>query len=323
MKGSERYVSFYEMKLRCSSKVVMPEFDINSIFDVFDAAILSGGAHKSLKLSDAMHTVRFLEFQRNYSPEFAVGFLIIDEKDAATPARRKVDDFSFSLAPKAAGTEDEIGAHFFLRKTPDDDGRYPFFLERVEKLGYTTVRSLFRQIIHDAHESEKEAGKLGLFSGPHVSGKNAQVGYKPVVDLLGVPSEHFPSIMNNGLASNIVLYTEKKKDVFGNAPFLEERRQSMTVRINREAAKQDASAWQKVLAALKSRSEHWKTARISFETPDGERGAAVVDTSTGSFFDDKFVRKIRVSGIDPPLATSATGIVQHFANQTLSHHDVQ
>lgn len=323
MKATERYLSFYEMKIRKSAPTATETHSIDDILDKIGAALGSSCGKKVLKINKTNHEIRLISFNPEYSEGFAVGFVGIYDSTRATPARRDKGSQELYLATKLEGTEDELGCHFFISKKPVRDGVYPFYLEQVEKLGSSNVTALLRNIFATQHLEEKEAGKLGLFSGPHIDGKNKEVGYRPIIDLHGVPVDNFSDIIENGLSVGVSLQNEKTKRPFGGSKILTATRETLNVKFETKEARKTTEIWTKILAAMKLESDRWKFARLSFEQVSGEKVSAKIDTASGRFMEDKFVKKILVDRIDPPLSTSSKVIVEHFANRVLKLSNVK
>ena len=323
MKNNERDIAFYEMVFRPSAPTATPNHDTNDLFTVISDAVNSEFGRKKIKLSGVEHTIELLEFNPTYSGNFAVGYIGISDSTVPVPARRHRNTKAIKFAPKGSDEDDEFGCHFFISRTPHPNGKYTFYLERMTKLGASNVQALFRHIFSSQHESVKEKGGIGLFAGPHKKGKNKDVGYGIIVDLVGIPSDKAATIVNQRLITGITLVSEDTKAPFGGKKYLRARKQDLRVQLDLQAASNVVDLFDDLKGAFKSEASKWKTARLQFDSPTEGKGSISLDTATGSILEDRFIKKVTITAISPQLPTSSGQIAAHFASKVLANPQIK
>ena len=219
---------------------------------------------------------------------------------------------------KEPGEEGEYGCHVILslQEQADRPNHYLALVERVTSISTSFIDRLLNGIIRNEYHENKEAFTCEDQSGVRDKHGNPKIiGFRPKLEFVGHPSDYFIQEIEQGELTGITLVESLKQTQIGGRPYLKQKEKQLVISIDKNNLVKNL--WNDLVGAMKSQSKDWKTARIRYKKPSGNITNITMETTTGNVLEDKFVRSIRITDIDPVLDNSAQNIVRHLADSIL------
>lgn len=312
MKANERLVYFFEVQVKTNKDKASPP-PLVEVIEKLQEAFDAGEA--SLLINKKTATVEIVQIRVNPEGQIATFFLRCSDKNGADVYFANPELKQSRVERKREGEGRAFGAHFSVSLTPRNVGGavYGAMLEKANNLSSTIVTRLFQSILRGQYQANPELFTCDDISGAKTrDGRPKQVGFRPMLELSGLPSDQFIADLEEGTLKEVQLIEQREERQVGARPWLVEDQK--VIRLTAKGAGVIAGLWDDLtgLFAEKAR-DGISRARIKFIRADGQTDTVDIDPETGGLLDQRYVKAKKVSGIDPPMDECADGIVDHFA----------
>lgn len=317
-KSSERTFYHFECHVRSkSAKATVPS--MLTLVKVWDEARQNGTAVTTLK---------------DGSGELAVGDLVYDErhgyvtilirysdKSAPNTVYSNIAGKTFTEHKKNEGEGHDSGIHVLISTIPEHDkpNVYACLVEGCEGLSYLAARRVLNDILRERYKADSS-----IFAFPDPTGAKDRSGKikmrtcQPRIDLFGDPAEDFVEDLEAGTLTGVTLIKTELNAPVAGVPWLSYAEDRLKLKIDRNNL--PLEIWDDLKRAIKSKSKHYKKAKIHYQLPDRSRGVSVdLDARTGSPIQELYIRSTTIKDIFPLLANSSKMVVQHLKDLAAPH----
>jgi hypothetical protein len=313
VKARERLVYFFEVQVKTNKEKASPP----PLSEVIERIIESrNSGHASLLINKKTATVEIVEIRLDEDRKIVTFFLRCADMNGADVYFANPDLKQSRVERKREGEGRAFGAHFSVSTVPREVGGsvYGAVLEKANNLSSTIVARLFQSILRVQYQKNPNLFTCDDISGAKTrDGKPKQVGFRPMLELSGLPSEQFIADLEEGTLKEIELIEQHEERQVGARPWLVENQKIIKLAAKNTGA--IAGLWVdlKELFIEKAQEHGFNRARIRFKRADGQHDKVDIDPETGGLLDQRYVKAKNINGIDPPMDECAEGIVHHFA----------
>ena len=320
MKKNERLVYFLEIHVDVNKVAASPP-PMRAIVEKIQLAHANSEA--SLDINKDTAVIEILEIRVDDANSLATFYMRYADKDGSDVYFVDPDANTSRVERKRDGEGRGYGAHFSLSliEAVDRPNIYIAMLEKNTGLNATFVTRLFQSILREMYKADGNLFVCDDISGARDrNGRPKQVGFRPMIELRGLPSDQFIADLENGSLQEILLIEDREGEQFGARPWLREKQR--IVRVAPGAGLQQIEGlWNNLLGLFSEKArDGFRKARIKFKRADGSTENAEIDAETGALLDLRYVKAKRLTGINPALDECSDGIVPHLA--TLIEQDV-
>ena len=312
MKARERLVYFFEVQVKTNKEKASPP-PLSEVIEKLIEAHDAGNA--TLLINKKTATVEIVEIRLDAARKLATFFLRCSDMNGADVYFANPDLKQSRVERKREGEGRAFGAHFSVSTAPREIGGsiYGAVLEKANNLSSTIVTRLFQSILRIQYQANPNLFTCDDISGARTrDGKPKQVGFRPMLELSGLPSEQFIADLEEGTLKEIQLIEQQEERQVGARPWLVENQK--VIKLAAKNAGAIAGLWGDLTGLFAEKAQDGiNRARIKFVRADGQTDTVDIDPETGGLLDQRYVKAKTISAIDPPMDECAEGIVQHFA----------
>lgn len=312
MKATERLVYFFEVQVKTNKDKASPP-PLADVVGKFVEAFEAGTA--SLLINKKTATVEIVQVRVDHAKQIATFFLRCADKNGADVYFANPELKQSRVERKREGEGRAYGAHFSVSLVPRDIGGsvYAAMLEKANNLSSTIVTRLFQSILRGQYKINPNLFTCDDISGARTrDGLPKQVGFRPMLELSGLPSDQFIADLEEGTLKEVQLIEQREERQVGARPWLVE--DQMVTRLTAKGGGLVAGLWQDLTGLFAEKAQAGVSkARIKFKRADGQLDTVDIDPETGGLLDQRYVKAKKVSDIEPPMDECADGIVDHFA----------
>lgn len=312
LKARERLVYSFEVQVKTNKEKASPP-PIAEVIEKLREAYEAGEA--VLLINKKTATVEIVQMRLNEDRQLVTFFLRCSDKNGADVYFANPDLKQSRVERKREGEGRAFGAHFSVSLTPREVGGtvYGAVLEKANNLSSTIVARLFQSILRQQYQANPNLFTCDDISGARTrDGKAKQVGFRPMLELSGLPSEQFIADLEEGTLKEVLLIEQKEERQVGARPWLVENQK--VTKLAAKNAGMIAGLWGDLTGLFAERAkEGISCARVKFQRADGQIDTVDIDPETGGLLDQRYVKAKTISDIDPPMDECADAIVDHFA----------
>ncbi|OHV83314.1 hypothetical protein [Ensifer sp. LCM 4579] len=313
MKANERLIYFFEIQVSTNKKTASPPLLVDVIGKLKEALNVSDA---SLEINKKAAVVEVVEINVNDDAQVATVFIRCSDKNGADVYFANPQLKQSRVERKKEGEGRAFGAHLSISLIPRTLGGnvYCAMLEKVNNVSSTLVARLLQAILRRQYQANPNLFTCDDISGARTrDGRPKQVGFRPMLDFSGLPSDQFIADLEEGTLKEVQLIEEREAKQVGARPWLVEDQQVLRLTAHNSAGVVDR-LWDNLTALFAEKAkEGISRARIKFKRADGQMDTVDVDPETGGLLDQRYVKAKKITDIDPPLDECAEGIVAHFA----------
>ncbi len=313
MKNNERLVYFFDLHIDVNKKSAIPP-SARDVFSVVESAYKQ--SQVSLQVNKKTATIQVTDIRFDDVEEIVTLYMRYADKRGADVYFADTDANTSRIERKRVGEGRGFGAHLSvsLRPQAGTPNTYLAMLEKANGVNSTLVLRLLQSIFRELYRADENLFTCDDISGARDrNGNPKKVGFRPMLELKGLPSEQFIADLEEGSLQEIHLIEDKERKQFGACAWLHEKQN--VVRLTPGAGVPGvAQLWGNLKGVFSAEAKNgYKKARIKFRRADGQPDTVEVDAETGALLDQRYVKAKRIGDIDPPLDECADAIVPHFA----------
>jgi len=312
VKARERLIYSFEVLIKTNKEKASPP-TLREVVEKLVEAQSTGTA--TLLINKKTAIVEVVQIRFDVERNLATFFLRCADMNGADVYFANPNLKQSRVERKREGEGRAFGAHFTVSLSPRDAGGnvYSAILEKANNLSSTIVARLFQSILRAQYKSNPNLFTCDDISGARTrDGKPRQVGFRPMIELSGLPSEQFIADLEAGTLKEIQLIEQKEERQVGSRPWLVENQK--IVKLAAKNAGPISDMWGNLRELFTEKAQDGvNRARIKFKRADGQSDTVDIDPETGGLLDQRYVKAKTIFGIDPPMDECADGIVPHFA----------
>ncbi|TAX38535.1 hypothetical protein [Rhizobium leguminosarum] len=312
MKANERLVYFFEVQVKTNKDKASPP-PLGEVIEKIIEAFQAGEA--SLQLNRKSATVEIVEVRMDPARQIVTFFLRCADKNGADVYFANPELGQSRVERKREGEGRAFGAHFSVSLTPREEGGavYGAMLEKANNLSSTIVARLFQSILRRQYQANPNLFTCDDISGARTrDGHPKQVGFRPMLELSGLPSDQFIADLEEGTLKEVQLIEQHEERQVGARPWLVEDQK--VIRLTAKSGGVIPGLWNDLTGLFAEKAQNGiSRARIKFKRSDGQLDTVDIDPETGGLLDQRYVKAKKISEIDPPMDECSDGIVEHFA----------
>lgn len=313
MKNDERLIYFFDLFIDVNKKAASPP-SARDVFATIETAYSAGQA--SLAVNKKTATIQIIDISFDDAQEIVTLYFRYADKRGADVYFADTDANTSRIERKRTGEGRGFGGHMSvsLRQQTGMPNIYMAMIEKANGVNSTLVLRLLQSILREMYRADENLFTCDDISGARDrNGIAKKVGFRPMLELRGLPSEQFIADLEEGSLQEIHLIEDKETKQFGAHPWLQEKQS--VVRLTPGAGVPGVSKlWRSLKGVFSDQAKNgFNKARIKFRRADGQTDAVEVDAETGALLDQRYVKAKRISDVDPPLDECADRIVDHFA----------
>ncbi|WP_457587230.1 hypothetical protein [Ensifer canadensis] len=313
MKNNERLIYFFDLHIDVNKKAASPP-SARDVFNIVESAFRKSEAR--LHVNKKTATIQIIDLRFDDVEEIVTLYVRYADKRGADVYFADTDANTSRVERKKFGEGRGFGAHLSVSLRPEagSPNTYLAMLEKANGVNSSLVLRLLQSIFRELYRSDENLFTCDDISGARDrAGVPKKVGFRPMLELKGLPSEQFISDLEEGSLQEIHLIEDKEKKQFGAHPWLHEKQN--VVRLTPGAGVPGvAQLWGNLKTVFSAEAKNgYKKARIKFRRADGQPDTVEVDAETGALLDQRYVKAKRIGDVDPVLDECADAIVPHFA----------
>lgn len=314
MKSNERLVYYFELLVGVNKTAASPP-TLNEVIDRIEQAFNAGEA--SLELNKGTGIIQILDIEKDLEREIVTFYVRHSDKNGADVYFADPGAGTSRVERKRAGEGRGYGAHFVVSLTTraGTDCVYAAMLEQVSGVNSSLIVRLLQSILRKMYQADPKLFVCDALNGARDrAGNPKKVGFRPMLDLRGLPSNQFVRDLEAGTVQEVQLIEEQNGEQLGARPWLRPDAKVMKFKVH-DPGRLLKKPWEELNKLFKEQSEAegYQRARIKFKRDDGETDSVLIDSLTGDMLDRRYVKSKRFSDIDPGLDECSDGIVDHFA----------
>lgn len=313
LKNNERLIYFFDLHIDVNKKTASPP-NAREVFHVIESAFKASRA--SLQVNKKTATVQVTDIRFDDTQDIVTLYVRYADRRGADVYFADTDANTSRIERKKAGEGRGFGAHLSvsLSQQAGSPNTYLAMLEKANGVNSTLVLRLLQSILRELYRADENLFTCDDISGARDrNGSPKKVGFRPMLELRGLPSEQFISDLEEGSLQEIHLIEDKESKQFGAHPWLHEKQN--VLRLAAGAGVPGVSQlWNNLKGVFSAEAKKgYNKARIKFRRADGQADTVEVDAETGTLLDQRYVKAKRIGDVDPPLDECADAIVPHFA----------
>ena len=313
MKNDERLIYFFDLFIDVNKQAASPP-SAHDVFATIETAFKNSQA--SLAVNKKTATIQITDMRFDYGQELVTLYFRYADKRGADVYFADTEANTSRVERKRGGEGRGFGAHLTisLRQQNGMPNVYFAMLEKANGVNSTIVLRLLQSILRELYRADENLFTCDDISGARDrNGAPKRIGFRPMLELRGLPSDQFISDLEEGTLEEIHLIEDKEATQFGAHPWLNQKESVVRLKAG-VGVPGVAQLWGTLKQMFSAEAKKgYKKAKIKFRRADGEADAVDVDAETGALLDQRYIKSKRISAIDPPLDECSDHIVNHFA----------
>ncbi|MGQ3213938.1 hypothetical protein [Shinella sp.] len=313
MKANERLIYFFEVQISTNKEAATAP-PLNEVVEKLREAVATNDAR--FEHSKGTAIAEIVEILDDVPSNTVTLFIRCSDKNAADVYFANSVLRQSRVERKREGEGRAFGAHLTVSLAPKNVGgtAYSAALEKANGVSSTIVVRMIQGIFRRMYQADPN-----LFTCPDLNGARTReghikrIGFRPMIELAGLPSEQFIMDIENGEIKEIQLIEESEERQIGARPWLIENQKVLKLAVQANG-RPIGRMWENLTGLFAEKAQEGiSRARIKFKRPDGQVDTVDVDPETGGLLDQKYVKAKRISDLDPPMDECSDGVVPHFA----------
>jgi hypothetical protein len=325
MHNSQRWISFYDIRVTTNKKAASPPLMAEIVQALADRVEEKKALHA---IGKETAFLEIAEIRVNKKRKYALMLLRISDRTAPDAFFSDPAAGTSRVERKQEGEGRGFGAHLIVSLEPEANrpDTYLMLLEKNHGLHRSHIQRLLQAVLRGQYKEEDEPFTCEDVSGARdKEGRPKMVTFRPMLELTGHPSETLVAELEAGVLKGISIVHLHPKQALSGRPWLEASEDILRFKAT------STQPIKKILKDMKSffadkASKGYQRARVKFQKADKTNDSVEFDTATGSIVDERYVKTRLIKGISPPMDDSADAIVDHFAalmeEQLLEHREV-
>jgi hypothetical protein len=316
MRNDERLIYYYDLVVGVNKQAAVAP-SLMDVIEVLKSACDTDDAFLDIDKGTATLSLTHVEIKLDKM----VATLLVEISDKRAPDVHFVNAETGNVrdARKQAGEGRGSSAHLLvsLIEQPDRPDTYVALLEKNTGLSRSLVKRLFQAVLRKAYKADPNTFTCeNKFGARTRAGNVKREQFRPMLDFEGHPSSDFIDDLEEGTLKEITLIRGEAMTAIGGKTWL--KKAETTVTISADYNGLIPNLWNQVKEVLRVKSEDYENARVKFKSIDGHSHTVPIDTASGNIVDDRYVKSVRLTAINPFLDEYYPGIVGHLRDIILN-----